>query len=86
MSTAHVIPCGCCEAEMSEDNIYVDPDLNAPVCPACKVNLNWAHAYLRRRTPAGVSITGIHGPREKAIPYDPALSQAELDKLNEGGK
>ncbi len=82
MSTGHVIPCGCCTADMSEDNIYVDPDLNTPVCPACKVNLNWAAATLRRRTPAPtvVSIYGMHREGEKAIHWDPSIADREYQK------
>ncbi len=86
MSTANLAKCGCCGDDGDEETLTMDIDLDTRVCPACRISLQWAHAQLRRRTTTGISITGIHGPREKPVPYDPRLSQAELDKLNKEGK
>lgn len=80
MSTANVVKCGCCDTDVEEDKVSVDTDLEAPVCDMCKVALRWAQAQLRRRTTAGVSITGIHGPQEKPIPWDSKLAEAEYQK------
>lgn len=82
MSTSNVVKCGCCnEVELDEETAHVDVDLQTPVCTACKVDLRWAEAHLRRRTAQGVSITGIHGPREKPIPWDPKIAEDEAKKL-----
>ncbi len=85
MSTA-VVKCACCGDDTEEGLTRKDPDLGVVCLAHCYSALQWAHAHLRRKTPKGVSITGIHGPREQPIPWDPAISQAELDKLNKGGK
>lgn len=76
----HVIECQCCGDDVEEDQVFVDTDLNEPVCPLCKVNLRWAQAQLRRRTTKGVSITGIHGPQEQPIPWDPKIAEDEYAK------
>ncbi len=84
MSTANVVKCGCCgQVELDEATAFVDPDLQVPVCQECKVILKWAEAHLRRRTAQGVSITGIHGPREQPIPWDPKLAEEEYRRWME---
>lgn len=83
MSAAgHLVSCVCCGDPTDEAQAYVDPDLVAPVCVECKALLQWAHAHLRRRTPQGVSITGIHGPREQPIQWDPHIAEAEGKHLD----
>lgn len=78
--SATLIRCGCCTDDTPEDTARMDADLAVPVCPECKTNLNWSHAYLKRRTADGVSITGIHGPREQPIAWDPNLADAEFKR------
>ena len=80
VSTEPLILCGCCGDLTPASTIYVDADLQKPVCPECKGRLKWAHAHLRRRTPQGVSITGMHGPNEEPIPWDPKIAEAEWQK------
>ncbi len=80
MSTENVIECQCCGDEVEEDQVSVDTDLNEPVCPACLVQLRWACAQLRRRTTNGVSLTGIHGPQENCIPWNPKPAEGAYQK------
>ncbi len=80
MSTSNIIKCACCDNDVEENEVSVDTDLNEPVCPACVVLLRWACAKLRRRTTDGVSVTGIHGPHEKPIPWDPRIAENEWQK------
>ncbi len=81
MSTINLIKCGCCGDDVEEEKTFMDPDLEKPVCVVfCKEALRWAHAQLRRRTPNGVSITGIHGRREAPILWNPKLAEDEYKK------
>lgn len=46
-----VFRCGCCLGTfvvMGLDKPPRDEDLGVVVCPECKRNLQWAHAWLRR--------------------------------------
>lgn len=45
--TDHLVHCACCGDSVPESTTYVDPDLKAPVCTECKINLRWAQARLK---------------------------------------
>ena len=78
---SHMVKCACCGDDVEETLTGKDPDTEGPVCLAyCKNALQWAHAHLRRKTSNGVSITGIHGPREKPLPWDSKLAEREYQQ------
>jgi hypothetical protein len=48
MSTAPLQKCGCCQAvDLDPLQAFFDVDLEAPVCPDCRTQLQWAHARLK---------------------------------------
>jgi hypothetical protein len=67
--SGNVVKCGCCQADVEEEQTFVDPDLEVPVCPECKINLRYAQSMLCKRDPQGVSHTGMHGPHEQSGPW-----------------
>ncbi len=79
MSASNVVKCACCEADVEEEHTATDPDLGV-VCGGCQTALQWAHATLRRRTPQGVSIYGIHSPREQPLRWEPAIADRAYQK------
>jgi hypothetical protein len=79
MSAANVVKCQCCHEDVEEEKTSQDADVGI-VCPACKEPLKWAQAILRRRTPQGVSILGMHREGEKPIRWDPSIAEAEYQK------
>lgn len=67
MSTANLIPCGCCKEGVDAAVAVMDTELQAHVCPECRRELRNAKAHLAAPCDglgAPIAIRGVYHGRD----------------------